>query len=54
MIGKKILILNPNGTNIYDEVTLEVARKSVSSGTSVLVKNLSGDVPKTGSSGNHD
>ena len=47
MSGKKILILNPNGTNIYDEVTLEVAENAVSSDTSVTVRNLSGSVPKT-------
>ena len=47
MSGKKILVLNPNGTNIYDQVTLDVAKNSVSSDTSILVKNLSGSVPKT-------
>ena len=47
MSGKKILILNPNGTNIYDDVTLEVAEKAVSSDTNVTVRNLSGSVPKT-------
>ena len=47
MGGKKILVLNPNGTNIYDQVTLDVAKNSVSSDTSIFVKNLSGSVPKT-------
>ena len=47
MSGKKILILNPNGTNIYDDVTLAVAEKAVSSDTNVAVRNLSGSVPKT-------
>ena len=47
MSGKKILVLNPNGTNIYDQVTLEVAEMAVSSDTSVIVRNLSGSVPKT-------
>ncbi len=47
MISKKILILNPNGTNIYDQVTLEVAEMAVSSDTTVIVRNLSGSVPKT-------
>ena len=28
MSSKKILVLNPNGTNIYDQVTLDVAKNS--------------------------
>ena len=47
MIRKKILVVNPNGTNIYDKVTIDVAETAVSSDTTVIVRNLSGSVPKT-------
>jgi Asp/Glu/hydantoin racemase len=44
MTGPKILVLNPNGTDIYDEVTREVAVPAVSSDTEVVVRNLEGSV----------
>jgi len=44
MTGPKILVLNPNGTDIYDEVTREVAVPAVSSDTKVVVRNLEGSV----------
>ena len=47
MSRKKILVVNPNGTNIYDQVTIDVAETAVSSDTTVIVRNLSGSVPKT-------
>ena len=47
MTSKKILVLNPNGTDIYDEATREVAEPAVSSDTEVVVRNLEGSVPRT-------
>ena len=47
MTGPKILILNPNGTDIYDEATREVAIPAVSADTVVEIRNLEGSVPRT-------
>ncbi len=47
MTGPKILVLNPSGTDIYDEVTREVAIPAVASDTEVVIRNLEGHVPRT-------
>jgi|TARA_B100000686_G_C16800268_1_gene985431 Asp/Glu/hydantoin racemase len=47
MANPKILVLNPNGTDIYDQATREVAEPAVSSDTEVVVRNLAGSVPRT-------
>ena len=47
MASPKILVLNPNGTDIYDEVTREVAIPAVASDTEVVIRNLAGSVPRT-------
>ena len=42
-----IQIINPNGTDIYDKVTYQVANSVVSEKTVINVTNLEGKVPKT-------
>ncbi len=47
MASKKILVLNPNGTDIYDEATREVAEPAGTSDTEVVVRDMEGSVPRT-------
>ncbi len=46
-MGKRILVVQPMGTDIYDKVTLDVVAPAVANDTEVEVRNLGDSVPPT-------
>ncbi len=47
MAGPRLLVINPLGTNLYNEDTLAVARQAVDPDTEIVVRHLETGVPQT-------